>query len=178
MSNRNDRALNEVLNNYRTKQTGPLGLLLILGPVCSQIPRPDEFFSWDSSSIKKPTPLPPPPPITSRRFSPQHTLNSISLRPHLIGDHIKTVLMQLEGLCAYSFSLLFSLPGVLLPLFLVLMAASWWWPWDSCMLSNKVIHYEISTFLATGQLSGFQFFATVIITAKYIKLYASCDFNC
>ena len=34
----NDRALNEVLNNYRTKQTSPLGLLLILGPVCRQSP--------------------------------------------------------------------------------------------------------------------------------------------
>ena len=33
-----DQALNEVLNNYRTKQTGPLGLFLILGPVCSQSP--------------------------------------------------------------------------------------------------------------------------------------------
>ena len=108
MSNRNDRALNEVLNNYRTKQTGPLGLLLILGPVCSQIPRPDEFFSWDSSSIKKPTPLPPPPPITSRRFSPQHTLTSISLWPHLIGDHIKTVLMQLKGLCVRTVLVCFS----------------------------------------------------------------------
>ena len=86
--------------------------------------------------------------------------------------------MQLEGLRMYSFSLVFSLPGVLFPLFLVLITLHSDDPETSASFSNKVVHCEINTFLATGQLSGFQYFATVIITAKDIKSYASCDFNC
>lgn len=67
------------------------------------------------------------------------------------------------------FSLLFSLPGILFPLFLVLTTLHIDDPETAACYSNKAVHCEISTFLATGQLSGFQYFATVIITAKDIN---------
>ena len=92
------------------------------------------------------------------------------LRPHLIGSHKNSF----NAACVCTLSVCFSHCLMFCShCFLYSRPLHSDDPGTAACYSDKVVHYEMSTFLATGQLSGFQFFATVIITAKYIKLYAS-----